>query len=107
MVKPTSFLPPDDEDDEEVTPEVTREHLERERKAAEAKARQAARESKTRRSWYTSSDAADLFQVAVDDIHHATRVPKHEVVAALLEAAVGQAERVQRKLSKKAHVSHS
>jgi hypothetical protein len=32
-------------------------------------------------------------------------VPKHEVVAALLEAAAGQADRVQRKL-RKTHISH-
>ncbi|MFH9426399.1 hypothetical protein [Streptomyces sp. NPDC017529] len=58
----------------------------------------------TRRSWYTKTAAADAFQKAVDDIHFSTRVPKHEVVAALLEAAVGQADRVQRKLGT-SHVS--
>jgi hypothetical protein len=63
------------------------------------------RQTMTRRSWYVKTAAADAFQEAVDDIHHSTRVPKHEVVAALLEAAVGQTERVQRKLGK-AHVSH-
>lgn len=63
----------------------------------------AARQAMTRRSWYVKTAAADAFQKAVDDIHHSTRVPKHEVVAALLEAATGQADRVERKLGR----SHS
>jgi hypothetical protein len=98
-VKPTRFVPPPADDDE---PEVTREAVERERKAAAAAVREAERASKTRRSWYVSIAAADAFQATVDDIHHATRVPKHEVVAALLEAAVAQSDRVQRKLTPKA-----
>ena len=64
-----------------------------------------ARAAMTRRSWYVKTAAADAFQKAVDDIHHSTRVPKHEVVAALLEAAVGQTDRVQRKLGR-SHASH-
>ena len=105
MVKPTKFVPaPDDEDE----PEVTREAVDRERKAAVVAARQADRARKTRRSWYTSVTAADAFQAAVDDIHHITRVPKHLVVAALLDAAVGQADKVQRQLiAKLAHNSHA
>ncbi|MFG2716590.1 hypothetical protein ACGFX2_39665 [Streptomyces goshikiensis] len=42
----------------------------------------------SRRSWYTTTTAIDAFAQAVDDLHHATRVPKHAVVAALMEAAV-------------------
>lgn len=42
----------------------------------------------SRRSWYTTSTASDAFAKAVDDLHHATRVPKHTVIAALMEAAV-------------------
>jgi hypothetical protein len=103
-----AIMGPGDDDDEDLIPEVTREHVVKERKAAAAKARAAERESKTRRSWYTSVAAADAFQAAVDDIHHATRVPKHEVVAALLEAAVAQSDRVQRKLTPKgSHASHT
>ncbi|MFH8582530.1 hypothetical protein [Streptomyces zaomyceticus] len=64
-----------------------------------------ARPAMTRRSWYLKTTVADAFQAAVDDIHHSTRVPKHEVVAALLEAAAGQRERVERSLVK-SHVSH-
>jgi hypothetical protein len=103
-VKPTKFMPPADDEDE---PEVTREAVDRERKAAVVAARQADRATKTRRSWYTSVTAADTFQAAVDDIHHTTRVPKHQVVAALLEAAAAQADKVQRQLVlKMAHDSH-
>jgi hypothetical protein len=98
MVKGEIFLPPDDEDE---APEVTRGQVTRERQAAAARARAAERETKTRRSWYTSAEAADTFQRTVDDIHHATRVPKHLVVAELLSAAVGQAARVQRRLTPK------
>lgn len=75
--------------------------LEAQRRAEKAKEIRDAREAKTRRSWYTSAAAADAFQAAVDDIHHATRVPKHEVVAALLQAAVEQAPKVEKKLSPK------
>jgi len=90
------MAPPPADDDDEL--EVTREAVDRDRRAAEARAREAARQSKTRRSWYTSAAAADSFQAAVDDIHHYTRLPKHLVVAALLEAAVSQADRVQKAL---------
>jgi hypothetical protein len=105
-VRPT-IMGPGDDDEEDLVPEVTREHVARERKAAAAKARAAERETKTRRSWYTSVKAADAFQAAVDDIHHTTRVPKHLVVAALLEAAAAQADKVQKQLVLKlAHDSH-
>jgi hypothetical protein len=105
---PERMAPPPMDDDDEV--EVTRAVAERDRRAAAARARAAQRVTKTRRSWYTSTAAADSFQAAVDDIHHETRVPKHIVVAALLEAAAGQAERVQKKLIAqiaKSHDSHT
>lgn len=95
--------PPNDDDDDE--PEVSRASVERERRRRQAAEKEAARQSMTRRSWYTRTAVADSFQAAVDDIHHATRVPKHEVVAALLEAAVAQAGRVQQTLEK-SHASH-
>jgi hypothetical protein len=72
--------------------------LEAQQRAQHAKAIREARESMTRRSWYTSTAAADAFQTAVDDLHHHTRVPKHEVVAALLRAAIEQAPKVEQKL---------
>ncbi|WP_157856404.1 hypothetical protein [Actinacidiphila yeochonensis] len=101
-----TFAPPADDDDE---PEVTREAVERDRKAAAASARDAQRKALTRRSWYVSTGAAETFQAAVDDIHHTTRLPKHLVVAALLEAAAGQADRVQKALilrQARSHQSH-
>lgn len=60
----------------------------------------AASTSMTRRSWYASADAAEELARVVDDIHHATRAPKHEVVSELFRAAVAAAPRVQKKLSK-------
>lgn len=55
----------------------------------------------TRRSWYADAEAAAALAAAVDDIHHATRVPKHEVVSELFQAAVAAAPRVEKKLTKK------
>ncbi|MFD0804319.1 hypothetical protein ACFQZU_23795, partial [Streptomonospora algeriensis] len=49
---------------------------------------------KTRRSWYVDKAAAEAFQAAVDDIHHATRAPKHEVASRLLRAAAEHADGV-------------
>lgn len=96
MTGPQRMAPPPDDDDDDV--EVTRETLAAQRRAQQAKVLKEARESKTRRSWYTSAQAADAFQAAVDDLHHHTRVPKHEVVAALLKAAVEQAPKVEQRL---------
>ncbi|WP_151775799.1 hypothetical protein [Streptomyces abyssomicinicus] len=99
MAAPQRMVPPPPADDED-EPEVTRASVERERRRKQQLEAQAAKKTMTRRSWYTEASVADAFQRAVDDIHHSTRVPKHEVVAALLEAAVAQADRVQRKLGK-------
>jgi hypothetical protein len=93
-------LPPEDDDE----PEVTRDVVEAQRRAAEKAKREVLRESKTRRSWYTSTAAADAFTAAVDDIHFATRVPKHEVVAALMMVAVEKAPTVQKRLTRRAQV---
>jgi predicted transcriptional regulator len=41
-----------------------------------------------RRSWYIPQDIADRVAAMVDDIHYATRRPKHEVLAAALAIAV-------------------
>lgn len=56
--------------------------------------------SMTRRSWYANAEAVEELARVVDDIHHATRVPKHEVVSELFRAAVAAAPRVEKKLSK-------
>ncbi|MFJ6473912.1 hypothetical protein ACIQJ8_35765 [Streptomyces globisporus] len=88
--------PPMDDDDET---EVTRESAAREWSRRKQAEQAAAKTAMTRRSWYTRATAADAFQAAVDDIHHATRAPKHEVVAALLEAAVKESDRVRARLA--------
>ncbi|MGW7711594.1 hypothetical protein [Streptomyces sp. NPDC054771] len=104
MAAPQRMGPPPVDDDDE--PEVTRESIERDRRRRQEAEQTAARAAMTRRSWYTRAAAVDAFQQTVDDIHHATRTPKHEVVAALLEAAVGQSDRVRRSLSHTSHTSH-
>jgi hypothetical protein len=48
----------------------------------------------TRRSWYVDQDAAAALAAAVDDVHFATRVPKHVVASALFRAAAAQADAV-------------
>ena len=55
----------------------------------------------TRRSWYANAAAVEELARVVDDIHHATRVPKHEVVSELFRAAVAAGPRVEKKLAKK------
>lgn len=94
--RPQRMAPPPLDDDDDI--EVTREAVKAERRTERTKAQQAAREAMTRRSWYTSEASADAFSDAVDEIHYATRVPKHEVVAALLRAAVAQAPQVEKDL---------
>jgi hypothetical protein len=44
----------------------------------------------TKRSYYLTRDLADRLATAVDDMHFATRAPKHEVLAAII--AVGLAD---------------
>lgn len=87
------------EDDDDV--EVTRETVAARKRAEEAAARRRARESMTRRSWYTTTEAADAFEAAVEEIYlaHRTRVPKHQIIAALLAAAAEQAGDVERRLA--------
>ncbi|MFB8407559.1 hypothetical protein [Streptomyces sp. NPDC055912] len=93
MVKPTQFLP--DADDDQAVAEVDKTEVRR-------RARQATAPDMTRRSWYVTIEAADAFTAAVDDIHFATRLPKHQVVSALMEAAAAQAPRIQARLAKQA-----
>lgn len=54
----------------------------------------------SRRSWYAEQEAVEALAEVVDDIHYATRKPKHQVVSELFRAAVAAAPRVQKKLSK-------
>lgn len=94
--KPQRMSPPPLDDDDDI--EVTRESVRVERRAERVKADQAAREPMTRRSWYTSKAVVDEFDAVIEDIHHATRVDKNVVVAALLRAAVAQAPQVEKDL---------
>ncbi|MFJ9697853.1 hypothetical protein [Kitasatospora sp. NPDC101183] len=48
----------------------------------------------TRRSWYLARDVCDDFTACVAEIRARTGMPKHDIVAALLRAAVSQAESV-------------
>jgi hypothetical protein len=41
-----------------------------------------------RRSWYIPQDVGDQLAAMVDEIHFATKRPKHEVLAAALALAV-------------------
>lgn len=53
----------------------------------------------SRRSWYAEKEAVDALAAAVDDIHFATRAPKHEIVSALFHAAAAAAPKVRKKFS--------
>lgn len=53
----------------------------------------------SRRSWYAERGAVDALAAAVDDIHFATRAPKHEIVSALFHAAAAAAPKVRKKFS--------
>lgn len=55
----------------------------------------------TRRSWYANAAVVEELARVVDDIHHATRAPKHEVVSELFRAAVAAAPHVEKKLTPK------
>jgi len=41
-----------------------------------------------RRSWYMPKDSADALAAAVEELHYATRRPKHVVMAALVAVAL-------------------
>ncbi|WP_432182780.1 hypothetical protein [Streptomyces sp. NBC_00063] len=101
MVKPQVFAPLNLDDDSDDEPEVTREVLEETHRREVAAAAAEKRAGMTRRSWYTTAAATEALSAAVDDIHFATRVPKHEVVAALFQAAADQAPAVRRELAKR------
>jgi hypothetical protein len=44
--------------------------------------------TRSHRSWYLDTQVADQLAAAVDDIHHTTRRPKHEVLAAAVAVAL-------------------
>lgn len=56
-----------------------------------------------RRSWYMPKDVADQLAAAVDDLHFATRQPKHVVLAAIVAAAVDHLDDARARLGGTSH----
>lgn len=54
----------------------------------------------TRKSWYMRQDVADELVAAVDDLHYQTRLPRHEVLAALAAVALGHRAEIQARLTR-------
>lgn len=54
----------------------------------------------SRRSWYAEKEAVEALAEAVEDLHFATRVPKHTIVSELFRQAAAAAPKVQKKLSR-------
>lgn len=52
-----------------------------------------------RRSWYMPRETADALAAAVEDLHYATRQPKHAILAALVAAALEHTNEVRKRLS--------
>ena len=50
------------------------------------------------RSWYMTPATADALAEAVDDLHHATRAPKYEVLAAIIRHALADLRPVEAEL---------
>jgi len=50
------------------------------------------------RSWYMTPASADALAEAVDDLHHATRAPKYEVLAAIVRHALADLGAVEAEL---------
>lgn len=51
-----------------------------------------------RRSWYMPAESAAALAAAVDDLHYATRQPKHAVLAALLAVALEHQDEARERL---------
>ena len=52
-----------------------------------------------RRSWYLARGTADGLAAVVDDLHHETRKPRHEVLAAIVATALGHLDEARGKLA--------
>lgn len=52
----------------------------------------------SRRSVYLRSDVAARLNTAVDDLHYATRQPKHVVLAAIADVALNHRDEVEARL---------
>ena len=51
------------------------------------------------RSWYLRADVADSLADVVTDLHFTTRRPRHEVLAAVIEVAVGHRAEIEARLT--------
>jgi hypothetical protein len=51
------------------------------------------------RSWYMRADVADSLADVVTDLHFATRRPRHEVLAAVIEVAVDHRAEIEARLA--------
>ena len=51
-----------------------------------------------RRSWYMRRDVADSLARALDDLHFATRAPKHVILAAIVEHALADLDGIRDRL---------
>jgi len=51
-----------------------------------------------RRSWYMPRESADALAQLVDDLHYATRRPKHEVLAAVIAVALVHRSEIENRL---------
>lgn len=51
------------------------------------------------RSWYLAADVAERLAAVVDDIHFATRRPKHEVLGAAVAVALEHRDDIEARLA--------
>jgi hypothetical protein len=51
------------------------------------------------RSFYMRSDVADRLAGALDDLHYATRRPRHEILAALVDVTLGHRAEIEARLT--------
>jgi hypothetical protein len=51
------------------------------------------------RSWYLRADVAERLADVVTDLHFTTRRPRHEVLAAVIEVAVGHRAEIEAQLA--------
>ena len=52
------------------------------------------------RSFYMRRDVADRLAAVVDDLHFATRRPRHEVLAALVDVTLGHRAEIEARLAR-------
>ena len=55
------------------------------------------------RSFYMRSVVADQLSEVVDDLHYATRQPRHEVLAALVDVALRHRAEIEERLKQPEH----